>query len=340
MAPTRTSAQQRTETSVLSSPAAEKQPLAPVTNGGALASPADKFVEYIPFHEREAIRLSIGIVRNWLVTPTKSGALPTDSQCMRFIMLCKARQLNPYVGDAYLVGYDSDRDGPQFTLITAHQALLKRAEVHPEYDGMESGVMVRRKGQTLDLEGDYFEDGDIILGAWAAVHFRNRRCPMRDRVKLSVYNTQRSRWKADPAGMIVKVAEASCLRRAFPTTLGGMFLTEHGASFEPSAPERLAPGELRGSGFRSGARQIGQEIPLSEVAEADIADNRKALDAEEARNEHSTKIGAADSQQALSALLEGIAADTRLSMGVVAELSKEVERRRKELEAGQGDAHE
>ncbi len=218
-----------------------------ITNGGALVPLKDKLVEYVPFQERDPIKLSVDIVRNYIATPTKKGVLPTDAQCMRFVMLCKARQLNPFAGDAYLVGYDG-QNGPEFSLITAHQSLLKRAEVHPEYDGMESGVMVRRKvvdekgeerSVTMDLEGDYFETGDEILGGWACVHFRTRRHPMRERVRLSTYNSGYSRWKADPGGMIVKVAEASCLRRAFPTVLGGMFLTEHGAAFEPASPVPL-----------------------------------------------------------------------------------------------------
>ncbi len=264
------------------------KPLA-VTNGGALMAPAEKWIEYTPFQERDPIKLSVQIVRNYIATPTKKGALPSDAQCMRFVMLCKARQLNPFAGDAYLVGYDSG-DGPQFSLIVAHQSLLKRAEVHPEYDGMESGVMVRRKvvdekgeerSVTMDLEGDYFETGDEILGGWACVHFRTRRHPMRERVRLSTYNSGYSRWKADPAGMICKVAESSCLRRAFPTVLGGMFLTEHGAAFESSDPvplPRETPPRLGIHGAVPGPRRpIDPETGLPELGDPTPAEVNEGL---------------------------------------------------------------
>lgn len=181
--------------------------------------------EFTPFMAKEPIKLSLGIVKSFVATPTRSGALPTDRDIVRFITLCKARGLNPFESDAYLVGYDS-KDGPTFSLITAHQALIKRAEVHPEYDGMESGVLVEADGTIIYRDGTFFLESDRLLGAWATVYFKNRSHPMKKTVKLSVYNTGRSRWAIDPAGMIVKVAEASVLRASFPNTLGGMYLRE------------------------------------------------------------------------------------------------------------------
>merc|ERR1711991_914366 len=64
---------------------------------------------------------------------------------MDFLMLCRARKLNPFEGDAYLVGYDS-KDGAKFSLITSHQALLKRAELCQQFDGMESGLILDWNG--------------------------------------------------------------------------------------------------------------------------------------------------------------------------------------------------
>ena len=131
-------------------------------------------------------------------------------------MLCKAKRLNPFEGDAYLIGYDS-KDGPSFSLITAHQAFLKRAECNDEYDGMESGVIVSNGGSLVDRIGDFTMDDDKLVGAWARVHFKNRGHAMEKRVKLTTFNKGFGRWNIDPAGMIVKCAEADALRSAFPT---------------------------------------------------------------------------------------------------------------------------
>ncbi len=197
-------------------------------NGTALATPPtgeSKTMSYVPFGAQDQIKLSVKIVQEMVCTKTRSGKICSEVEAFKFMMLCQARKLNPFEGDCFLIGYDSDDGKATFSLITAHQAFLKRAEVHPEFDGMESGVMVRDEntGNIIDREGDFVFDTDFILGGWAVVHFKHRRHPMKKRVALKTFTTGKSRWKADPCGMIVKVAEADALRSAFPTMLGGLY---------------------------------------------------------------------------------------------------------------------
>lgn len=199
-----------------------EQPAAKTT---AVAKQAETTISYVPLGEVEPIHLTVARVKNMLCTPTKSGAMPTDTQVVKFMMLCKAQSLNPWVNDAYLVGYDS-KDGPQFSLITAHQSLLKRAEASPEFDGMESGVIVLRDEQVTERQGDLILKGETLVGAWARVHRRDRKVPSYDAINLSTFDTGRSRWAADKGGMIVKCAEASALRKAFPSTLAAMYCKE------------------------------------------------------------------------------------------------------------------
>jgi phage recombination protein Bet len=241
----------------------------------------DKSVEYVPFMGKDPIKLSARLVLNYLCTPTKSGKVCDERQAVRFVMLCKARGLNPWEGDAFLIGYDS-QSGPQFSLITAHQAFLKRAEVHPEYDGMESGVIVRRQrvhadtGEvgfvTEELPGDFFEDGDQLCGAWARVHFKGRSHAMYKRVRLETFNKSFGRWKDDPAGMIVKVAEADALRSSFPNSLGGMYLEGEmpAADRESVKPDVPKPGR---HSLRNGARAepAAPPEPTADEARAEMA---------------------------------------------------------------------
>lgn len=72
--------------------------------------------------------------------------------------------------------------------LLSHQAFLKRAEVHKEYDGMASGVIVSNGEEIIEMEGDFFPDGYSLLGAWATVYFKTRSHPMRKRIKLSTFN--------------------------------------------------------------------------------------------------------------------------------------------------------
>lgn len=182
-------------------------------------------VTYIPLGEVEPINLTISRVKQLFCTPTKSGVYPNDAQVMKFILLCKAQGLNPAVNDAYLTGYDS-KDGPSFSLITSIQAFLKRAEASPQFDGIEQGVILSKGGALIEREGDFMLPGEVLLGGWARVHRKDRRIPSYDRINLKTFDTGYSRWKLDPAGMIVKCAQASALRTAFPSTLAAMYCKE------------------------------------------------------------------------------------------------------------------
>ena len=196
----------------------------------------DRELSYKPFMGTAEIKLTVGMVKSLICAKTKQGHTCDDAQAMKFMMLCQARGLNPWEGDAFLIGYDS-KDGPSFSLITAHQAFLKRAETHPEYDGMESGVLVMtRDNELVARVGDFTVADDALVGGWATVHFKHRRFPMVKRVKLKTFDKGFGRWRDDPEGMIVKCAEADALRSSFPTMLGGMYLDEElpsgGASTE------------------------------------------------------------------------------------------------------------
>lgn len=184
-----------------------------------------QLVEFVPFGTKDKIELSIEVVKRLIAVKTKSGKQPSDEDAFKFMLMCQARRLNPFEGDAYLIGYDGQH-GPSFSLITAHQAFLKRAELHPEFDGMESGTIVLREAKITDLVGDWHMPSDKILGGWATVYFKNRSHPMTKRVRLERFNKGYGIWRDDPAGMVVKCAEADALRSSFPTMLGGMFISE------------------------------------------------------------------------------------------------------------------
>lgn len=182
-------------------------------------------IEFTPFGTKDKIQLSIEIVKRLIAVKTKSGKTCSDEEAFKFMLMCQARHLNPFEGDAFLIGYDGQA-GPSFSLITAHQAFLKRAELHPEFDGMQSGTIVLREAKIIDLIGDWHMPNDKVLGGWATVYFKSRTHPMTKRIRLERFNKGFGIWRDDPAGMIVKCAEADALRSSFPTMLGGMYTQE------------------------------------------------------------------------------------------------------------------
>lgn len=210
----------------------------PKTNAVATTSE----VSFVPFGSNSSIKLNVTIIKHYVCIPTKSGKLCSDRDAVRFMMLCRSRGLNPFEGDCFLQGYDG-KNGPEFSLITAHQAFLKRAELHPEFNGMESGVIVKNDDKVINREGDFMLDEDVLLGAWATVHFKNRKVPMVERLNLRTFAKGYGRWEIDPAGMIVKCAQASALRTAFPTQIGGMYLREE-IEVKTDAPTLTGTGEI------------------------------------------------------------------------------------------------
>jgi len=194
-------------------------------------SPAEgKLIEYTPVGSDLPIKLSPTIVINNLVTPTRSGKVPTQAQVINFMMLCRSRALNPFEGDAFLVGYDG-KDGPSFSLITSIQAFLKRAEIHPQFNGFEAGVVVDGGER---IEGSYVPKGTLVLAGWAKVYRKDRDRPVSVTVDRTVYDTGRSRWAIDPAGMIRKVALSQALRESFPSKLGGLYEADEMAKVHES----------------------------------------------------------------------------------------------------------
>lgn len=225
------------------------------------SKPSSTVISFVPLGEKEQVHLTIERVAKQICLPTRSGKLPDVNQILKFMMLCKAQRLNPWVNDAYLVGYDS-KDGPSFSLIVSHQAILKRSEASEDFDGIESGVVVLRGDSVVERPGKITYDGEKLLGGWCRVHRKNLSIPVYDSVNLGVYNTGRSRWAIDPAGMIVKVAEAAALRKMFPSNLAALYCQEELDNSSPVDPREIQ-GEL--------SEQAPATKPLSRVEQVKAA---------------------------------------------------------------------
>jgi phage recombination protein Bet len=141
-----------------------------------------------------------------------------------FMELCRAQRLNPFLNEAYLVKFQ----GKPAQIMVSHKALVKRAEQHPEYDGMEHGVVVMRDGQVhQEQRGAYYpEAGEVLLGGWAKVYRKDRRMPIYAERSFKSMNKGQANWKSMPDVMIDKCAQAAALREAFPDELRAMYVRE------------------------------------------------------------------------------------------------------------------
>lgn len=232
-------------------------------------------VSFVPQGQDESIELSIALVRRFLVTPTAKGLKPTDEDIVKFMMLCLALKLNPWIKDCYLTGYDTS-SGPKFEILTAHQILLKRAENCPEYEGMESGVVIQNDREIIERAGDIVPKGYTLIGGWAKVYRSDRRIPMYKSIPLEAFDKDNAFWRGTKKGMqIAKCAEADALRSAIPSLSGLRSEVEQHRADENEGNSRVIQtlhgkidAQIAGNG--NGAVQEANVVDDKETAKAEV----------------------------------------------------------------------
>lgn len=166
------------------------------------------------------VKLNYNIVRNYL---TKGNGQVSDQDLVQFISICKYNQLNPFLNEAYLVKYGNT----PASMIVSKEALMKRAEAHPEYAGIKGGIIVQtEKGEIVERTGTFHLKNEKLVGGWARVYRKDRDFPTEATVAFYEYDKGQSTWKEKPGTMISKVAKVQALREAFPAQLGAMYTAE------------------------------------------------------------------------------------------------------------------
>lgn len=215
----------------------------------------------------QEIKLTYGNVRQYL---TRGNGNVSDTEVGLFISLCKYNSLNPFLNEAYLVKFGSQ----PAQMIVSKEAYFKRAESNPEYEGIESGVIIQNEaGEIQELAGGFVPPRAYLLGAWAKVYRKGFRVPITAKVNLSEYDKGQSIWKEKKATMIEKVAKVQALREAFPSQLGAMYTEEEAryTSYEEvkqrdEAIEQANTAEDKVAQAMQEAMQEPAEVPTEPVA--------------------------------------------------------------------------
>ena len=170
-------------------------------------------------------------------------------------------------------------------MIVSKEALMKRAEACENYEGIQAGIIVRHQdGSIEDVEGNFYDEGDTLVGGWAKVYRSDRKFPVLSRVRLQEYDKGRSTWKSMACTMISKVAKVQALREAFPAQLGAMYTREENVVEEADATEVLEDRKAIGRNVRQTVDMETGEIvdeaaaPAqgASPAPAENADSKKA----------------------------------------------------------------
>lgn len=149
----------------------------------------------------------------------------TEAEAYNFLQLCKYRDLNPFLKEAYLVKYK----GAPATMIVGKDAFTRKAEESGKLDGFTAGILIQTLEKKIEERiGTVYDETEKLVGGWARVKRIDMTVLFEIRVSLSEYikivdgRPQRN-WATMPATMIRKVALVQALREAFTKELGGCY---------------------------------------------------------------------------------------------------------------------
>ena len=168
--------------------------------------------------------LTPSIVQQYIVGDSGTITLP---EFKMFTELCKVRKLNPFLKEAYCIKYGN----APAQIVVGKDAVLKRAVLNPNFDGMESGIIVfdTNKCEIIERKGTFHLKEEIIVGGWAKVYRKDWTHPTYCSVSFDEVAQHKSggglnsQWATKGGTMVEKVAKVRALRETFVEDLGGMY---------------------------------------------------------------------------------------------------------------------
>jgi len=169
----------------------------------------------------DEVKLSPKIVKDYLT----NGVSVTMPEFKMFTELCKARKLNPFLKEAYIIKFGNQ----PATIVVGKDAILKRAINNKDFNGREQGVIVQKEDDSIEYrKGTFKLQNEVLVGGWAKVYRKGWEHPteisvgfdeVAQRKKDGTFN---SNWATKGATMVEKVALVRALRETFVEDLGGM----------------------------------------------------------------------------------------------------------------------
>ncbi len=170
----------------------------------------------------------------------------SEQEAFMFLQLCKSQNLNPFIGEAYLIKY-SKGEYEKATMVVGKDVFTKRAQRNPAFDGYEAGIiLVIALTETREYrEGSDYLPGEKLVGGWAKVYKKDQKVAPKVSVSFEEYVGKKKNgeikhnWKKMPATMIRKVALVQALREAFPDDFQGLYdEAEMGIDIKNDAPAK------------------------------------------------------------------------------------------------------
>lgn len=147
----------------------------------------------------------------------------TPQELQALLAIVKNRNLNPFTKEVYFIKYGS---GPA-QIVVSKEAIMKRAEKNPSFDGFEAGIVVETKDGAIErLTGTIAPKDAKLRGGWCKVYRKDRSHAIEADANFAYYTTRKNLWEKMPALMIRKVAIVSAFREAFSESVGGLYTAD------------------------------------------------------------------------------------------------------------------
>jgi len=182
------------------------------------------------------------------VSLIKSIAAPkcTDDEFKLLLYQAKTYQLDPLLKQIWAVKYADNRPA---SIFAGRDGFLAIAHRSGAFDGMESGFRV---------------EGTNIIG-WAKVYRKDMSHPFCVEVNMKEYNRNQGTWLTHGTTMIVKVAEAQALRKAF--SISGIYSPDEIPEPEKPPMRDITPEIEKKKGSRSPVHDISKEKKIIDAEE-------------------------------------------------------------------------
>ncbi len=215
----------------------------------------------------QTITLSPDIVRKYLVHGRREAV--SDMEIFYFMGICKARGLNKFKKDCYLIKYAEE----PAAIVTSIDFFRARARNRPDCRGWRKGILVQTKDGKIKESSGLLLEGEQLVGGFFEATPAGWTVPFRLEVNLRTYmkKTKEGKptrfWSENPEGMIAKVAESQGLRTLWPDEFQGMFVEEELAAppaidITPGPPARTFVPIETSLAVHQGDENEQQKIPV------------------------------------------------------------------------------
>lgn len=178
------------------------------------------------------VKLSPAIVKEYIT----DGVELSNSEYKMFVELCKVRKLNPFLKEAYAIKFGSK----PAQIVVGKEAILKRAILHPQFDGRKQGIIVQKEDGTIEYrKGTFKLPNETLVGGWATVYRKDTTHPTEITVSFDEVAQKKGdgslnhNWANKGATMVEKVALVRALRETFVEDLGGMVDADEAWNTQP-----------------------------------------------------------------------------------------------------------